>query len=299
MKAAGSRQQTAGRAGQVTGSSSRADCLLPSAFCLSRRGLTLAELLISMSILSMMSVVLAGMSHAVNSAWSYTKGVEETDLQARAALERIEFMVLQTGSYRLAGKPTRMGLVVLRRPFGSTDVPDVLVLWTGGRNGGMAASGVQSRLPTVGELLIYTTDGKTPNELLEVAFPGQTTPFDFGAAGLATQVAGLLAADTAEKIPLCDRLRVSSLNSMQSTGHLRFTQTVLPSDDELATAAPLTANWLKLSWPLGQCTNTSGMRQATVRIELQIEPDGIVRASDTVAAIPFFGSASVRSLYEP
>jgi prepilin-type N-terminal cleavage/methylation domain-containing protein len=37
------------------------------------RGMTLAELLISLTILSMMSVVLAGMSNAVNSAWSYTR----------------------------------------------------------------------------------------------------------------------------------------------------------------------------------------------------------------------------------
>ena len=41
------------------------------------------------------------------------------------------------------------------------------------------------------------------------------------------------------------------------------------------------------------------MRQATLQMELQVEPDGIVRASDTVSAIPFFGSASLRYVYVP
>lgn len=305
-----------------------------------RRGMTLAELLISMTILNMMSVVLAGMSNAVNSAWSYTKGVEDSDLQARAAIERIEYMISQTGVYDLAGTPTRVGMTVVSRPVGTNQIPDVLVLWTGGRSGGMAANGVLPRLPTVGELLIYTWDAKNPSQLIEVAFPGQTESFDFSASDLATTVANLLNSTAAEKIPLCDRLRLSSLSdsstapssplipptsgpsypygpslppaplsfpssstptsgSTQSIGNVRFTFTQTPSDSELATASPQTVAWTQLSWPQGNFGNRSGMRQVTLQMELQVEPDGIVRASDTVSAIPFFGSASLRYVYEP
>ena len=305
-----------------------------------RRGMTLAELLISMTILSMMSVVLAGMSNAVNSAWSYTKGVEDSDLQARAAIERIEYMISQTGVYDLAGQPTRVGMTVVSRPVGKSLVPDVLVLWTGGRSGGMSANGVLQRLPTVGELLIYTWDASSPSQLIEVAFPGQTASFDFAASDLATTVANLLTSKTAEKIPLCDRLRLSSLSTSssavsapvvpplsgmgslygvslpsgsssstsstattasttQSIGNARFTLTLTPTDSELASASPQTTAWTQLSWPQGNYGNRSGMRQATLQIELQVEPDGIVRASDTVSAIPFFGSASLRYVYEP
>ena len=308
-----------------------------------RRGMTLAELLISMTILSMMSVVLAGMSNAVNSAWSYTKGVEDSDLQARAAIERIEYMISQTGVYDLAGQPTRVGMTVVSRPVGKSLVPDVLVLWTGGRSGGMSANGVLQRLPTVGELLIYTWDANSPSQLIEVAFPGQTASFDFTASDLATQVANLLTSKTAEKIPLCDRLRLSSLSTSssavsapvvppvsgmgsmfsmygtsvqsgsssstsstattasttQSIGNARFTLTLTPTDSELASASPQTTAWTQLSWPQGNFGNRSGMRQATLQIELQVEPDGIVRASDSVSAIPFFGSASLRYVYEP
>ena len=331
----GRRQKAEGRRSQISGSSAfarHAFCLLPSAFRLPRsRGMTLAELLISMTILSMMSVVLAGMSNAVNSAWSYTKGVEDSDLQARAAIERIEYMISQAGVYDLAGQPTRAGMTVVSRPVGTNQVPDVLVLWTGGRSGGMSANGVLNRLPTVGELLIYTWDAKSPSQLIEVAFPGQTASFDFAASDLATTVANLLTSTAAEKIPLCDRLRQSALStssssvsapvvpptsgpsvpssstsstataagSTQSIGNARFALTLTPSDSELASAAPLTTAWTQLSWPQGNYGNRSGMRQATLQIELQVEPDGIVRASDTVSAIPFFGSASLRYVYEP
>ncbi len=314
-----------------------------STFRISHRGMTLAELLISLTILSIMSVVLAGMSNAVNSAWSYTKGVEDSDLQARAAVERIEYMISQTGVYDLAGQPTRVGMAVVRRPVGTNQIPDVLVLWTGGRSGGMSANGVLQRLPTVGELLIYTWDAQSPSQLIEVAFPGQTAAFDFAASDLATTVANLLTSNAAEKIPLCDRLRLSSLSnsssavaapimppvsgaesifsmygasvpsesssssststataaSTQSIGNARFTLTLTPTDSELASAAPQTTAWMQLSWPQGTFGNRSGIRQVTLQIELQVEPDGIVRASDTVSAIPFFGSASLRYVYEP
>ena len=321
MKAESSRQKAEGRKQKAESGVFR---LLPSAYCFlpspslstphSRRAMTLAELLISMAILSMMSVVLAGMSNAVNSAWSYTKGVEETDLQAQAALERIEYMVSQTGTYKLTGQATRAGMTVVTRTVGRNQLPDVLVLWTGGRSGGMATSGVQTRLPTVGELLIYTWDASAQANLIEVAFPGQTASFDFAASDLATQVTNLLNVKTAEIIPLCAQLRVSSLNSTstssyttsttsssktQSVGNLRFILTQNPSDTELASATPQTAAWTQLGWPQGTFGNRWGMRQATVQIELQVEPDGIARASDTVTAIPFFGSASLRYVYEP
>ena len=326
----GRRQKAESRTSKIIGSavlSRRSFCLLPSAFCLlrHRRGMTLAELLISMTILSMMSVVLAGMSNAVNSAWSYTKGVEDSDLQARAAIERIEFMISQTGSYDLTGQPTRLGLAVVPRTAGTTTLRDTLVLWTGGRSGGMAANGVQSRLPIVGELLIYTWDPRTPSQLLEVGFPNQTAAFDFAASDLPTQVANLLSSAAAENIPLCERLRVSALSSSaaatsgslamsgsssstsasavdgstMSVANVRFSLTQTPSDDDLAAAAPQTVAWTQLSWPQANYSGRSGMRQATLQIELQIEPDGIVRASDTVTAIPVFGSASVRYVYEP
>lgn len=338
MKAVGRRQKAEDNASELVGSfaaTHRAFCLVSSAYFHAKRGMTLAELLISMTILSMMSVVLAGMSNAVNSAWSYTKGIEETDLQAQAALERIGFMVSQAGTYKIAGQPTRLGAAVVSRPAGDKPLPDVLVLWTGGRSGGMSANGVQTRLPVASELLIYTWNASAPSQLIEVAFPDQTTAFDFASSDLTTQVTNLLASKTTEIIPLCERLRVSSLKgtgsaatlpsaptgpsspwgpslpsappsspttssgTVSEVGNVRFALTLTPNDSDLAATAPQTTAWTQLNWPQGKFGSRSGMRQASLRIELQVEPDGIVRASDTVSAIPFFGSASVRYVYEP
>lgn len=304
-----------------------------------RSGLTLAELLVSMMILGLMTVVLAGMSNAVQSAWSYTKGLEETDLQAQAAIERVRFMVTQVGVYKVTGQPSRLGLAVVSRSVGDQQVPDALVVWSGGRSGGMSASGVQSRLPILGELLIYTANPSTPSELVEIAFPGQTTAFDFSASDLSSQVATLLAAKTGEVIPLCDALRVATVSGSSTSvfmppmtmppmtgpsspygpsiptepsapttesstsggdvGCVRFALTLTPNDADLAAAAPQTTAWTQLNWPQGTFGNRSGLRQANLSIELQVEPDGIVRSSDTVSAIPFFGSASTRYVYEP
>ena len=69
----------------------------------------------------------------------------------------------------------------------------------------MATSGVQTRLPTVGELLIYTWDASAQANLIEVAFPGQTASFDFAASDLSTQVANLLSSKTAEIISMTAR----------------------------------------------------------------------------------------------
>ena len=146
-----------------------------------RRGMTLAELLISMAIMGLMAVVLAGMSNAVNSAWAYTKGVESTEQQAAAAFGRIKYMLAHTGTYRLTGQPARLGMAVVNRTVGSATIPDVLVLWTGGRNGGMAALGIQARLPVASELLVYTWDSTLPSQLLEVAFPSSSNNVDFNA----------------------------------------------------------------------------------------------------------------------
>ena len=182
-----------------------------------RRGMTLAELLIGMVIMGLMTVVLAGMSNAVSSAWNYTKGVEVTEQSAAAAFDRIKYMLAQVGTYRLTGQPTRLGVAVVSRTVGSTTIPDVLVLWTGGRNGGMAVSGTQARLPVASELLVYTWDSSQPSQLLEIVFPGSSGNIDFAATDFSTTITSLLAVTTADRIPLCDHLRVSSLSNVATT----------------------------------------------------------------------------------
>jgi hypothetical protein len=265
--------------------------------------------------MGLMTVVLAGMSNAVNSAWTYTKGVEITEQQAAGAFDRIKYMLAQTGTYRLTGQPPRLGLAVVTRTVGSATIPDVLVLWTGGRNGGMAALGTQARLPIASELLVYTPDSGSPSQLLEVAFPSSVNNIDFSATDFATTITTLLASSTADRIPLCDHLRVSALSTTtttttvpattatsgtsQSVGCVHFDLVWTPTDAELASATVGSSPWYQLNWPQGAVGSRSGMRQATLNLELQIEPDGVVAGAGSINAIPFFDSGSVRYVYEP
>lgn len=309
--------------------------------------MTLVELLIGMAIMGLMTVVLAGMSNAVNSAWTYTKGVEITEQSAAAAFERMKYMLAHAGTYRLTGQPTRLGVAVVSRSVGSATIPDVLVLWTGGRNGGMAASGTLARLPVASELLVYTWDSSQPSQLLEIAFPDNSGNIDFAATDFSTTITDLLAIKTADRIPLCDHLRVSTLSDStptittqslvdtaiygsmtgssmygpsvtntsttssttssvsanaafnQSVGCARFDIVWTPTDLELASATAGSTPWYQLTWSQGAVGSRSGMRQATLNLELQIEPDGVVAGAGSVNAIPFFDSGSVRYVYEP
>ena len=91
----------------------------------------------------------------------------------------------------------------------------------------------------------------------------------------------------------------SSPVSTQSVGNVRFGILWAPTDAELAGVSPGTTSWYQLNWPQGAVGSRSGMRQATLSLEVQIEPDSVAAVTGTVTAIPFFDSGSVRYVYEP
>jgi hypothetical protein len=190
-------------------------------------------------------------------------------------------------------------------------LPDVLVVWSGGRNGGMAAAGVQERLPTIDELLVYTYDPQETSALVEIAFPDNSGEIDFRDSGFTSQILSLIASSDAEKTLLCDRIRGSQLFDSNdylaeyfgSTTYvnIRFELSQTPDDSELQTVSAATSGWYELGWAQGIVASDLGMRQATLRMELQISrkspsaPD----ADSSVQTIPFFGSASYRYVYRP
>lgn len=269
-------------------------------------GVTLIELLMAMTITAMLSVVLGGIVLAVQTARQHTEGLEEATLQAGAALERIEFMIAHAGTYRAGGGPVTLGMAVVPRRWSSFDLPEALVVWSGGRTGGMADAGLQSRLPRINELVIYTPDPTEPRHLVEITHPANNGAIDFRDGSFASAVRTLIDSPDAKKTLLVNRIRRSQLSGFAgfSTAHaanVRFELTQSPTDADLAAAAPGTAGWLALPWSGGIVSSTSGLRQATVRIELQIEPRAHeARGADQkTIAIPFFGSEGIRYVYEP
>jgi len=277
-----------------------------------RCGLTLVELTIAMAITSMLTVILGGLTLAVQTAREHTEGLQDAVTLAQATTDRIQAMVAEAGVYQISGTETTLGLAVIPHESASIELPDTLVIWSGGRNGGLAAAGVQQRLPRLDELIVYTPSPTDPSQLVEVAFPLSSSSIDFRAVDFASTILALLPTTAAEQILLCDRIRISlptdnsgstvTGNSLSgAVSNVRFELEQTPSDAELASTVPGTASWNALSWAQGIVSGSSGFRQATLRIEIQIEPrtDRPAGSDQTPIAVPFFGSASYRYVYQP
>lgn len=267
-----------------------------------RRGLTLIELTMSMAITALMSVVLLGLISAVHTAREHTEGLESATLQSQAGLERIKFMVSQVGTYKLDGQPTRAGLAVIKRSWLGYEMPDTLVVWSGGRDGGQSLLGKLDRLPNGNELVVYAADLKRSERLVEYAFPDWTTPVDFDAPDFDATILDRLAFKSTEKARLCDRMRISSLDRRSTAAwpNVRFSHVLTPSSIELTETDPASAEWKTLPWSQGIVTSTGGLRHEAIRIELQMEPRAYSSNDSTKPiAIPFFASASTRYVYEP
>lgn len=270
-----------------------------------RAGYTLVEILFAMSILAVTAAVFGGLMLAMNFAWDHATNLEDTRRQATATLDRIKWMVQQSGTYRLSGQSTMTGIAVLTTTVGNYQAPDTLVLWSGGSNGGMHCQGTQTRLPLASEVVVYVPDGTTPSRLVEVTFPGTSTTVDFASASLAATIQSLLKSDSRQSIPLCDRLRVTKSTvstSIPDMGNCRFELASSPSDTDIAGVVIGSKAWNALSWGQGLVASDRGLRTANVRIELLLEPkpkSPTAGSSGYSSAIPFYGSVNRQYVYQP
>lgn len=270
-----------------------------------RRGFTLAELLIAMTITSMLSVVLGGIVMAVETAWQYSAGLEDATTQASAALERLRYMVSHAGVYRTSDGMTP-GIAVVEHRVGTTRLPDVLVIWSGGRHGGLRSDRPHERLPRIDELVFYTCRPGAPEQLVEITIPGNTNALDFRADNFGDTVRQILASEGVQAVLLCDRIRTSAAPTIgfdgpAAVGNVRFELIETPSDEDLNQVMPGGLEWYGLAWAQGIVGRDWGLRQITLRIELQVEtrlnaPSG---TATTTTSVPFFGSATYRYAYRP
>ena len=274
----------------------------------------------AVSVTSILSVILGGLALAVHAARDQARSVTEATSQATAAIDRIKWMVSSAGVYQLPDQPPVLGLAVVPHQVGTVMLPDVLVVWSGGRSGNLAAEGVQERLPRVSELVIYAPDSSDARRLLEITVPSDSSEIDFRDTNFESRILSLIASRAADPVLICDRIRVSELDrqgkiltanganagslvsSAAKAANVRFELTSTPDETALATAAPGTPEWYDLPWVQGIVSGDSGMRQATLRIELQIahRPDASSARTDTAAvSTPFFGSVGYRYVYRP
>lgn len=271
------------------------------------RAFTLVEVLMATAITSFTVFVVGGLTLAVQSAKEYAEGQAEGAMRARAALDRISAMVAEAGTYRIAGQPTVLGLAVVDRVRGPMPLPEILVVWSGGRNGGLAAQGELTRLPRCDELVVYEADPANLRVLSETAFPGDSSSIDFSSTAFGATILSKLASAAAQRAVLCEPVRVVPLTgnpgpSIPDVPAVRFETESLPSDDDLLGVPSGTQAWLDLPWCQGIAAGGLGLRQTTVRTELQLFARRVaedVRDPASEPSLPFYGSAVRRHVHRP
>ena len=261
-----------------------------------RSGMTLIELMVAASVMSLVAVVLAGIVTALDTARSHVEGLHEATALGRFAVGRIHDAVNRTGTYRIGTNETVPGIAVVA----NDDRPEILVLWTGGRETSLAETSPLARLPRANELVIVTSDPADPRQLIELVVPTATDNVDFTASTFATRVRQLIGSTSAEKVTLCDRTRVLRWPATESgavVAAVRFEWEASPSSSQIAATTPGTAEWRALPWAGGVSTSNSGLRQIALRIELQVVNYGAPAADVATPSLPVFGSAVRRYLH--
>ncbi len=253
-----------------------------------RSGFTLLELMISISIMVIVMGSLGAMAKAVNQGANYGETYGTATQHARVAMERI------AASVRGATTSNQFpGMIVITETVGGWKFPDILVVWHP-EGDPVDPDG----LPRVNELRVYSPNPDSPNELLEITFPDdtRTVPSPTDTAAWLTEAALAKTSSSGIRTVLTDMLRTAQVNSLATSrrGLARFIVRYRPSEQEMANHAAGSADWADLAWPQGIYSDQVGMRQAWLRMELQLLPGStsVGAPSSGNTAIPFLGSAS-------
>jgi hypothetical protein len=249
-----------------------------------RRGLTLTELLIAGTIMTLLAAGMGTLVMTVHATNDFCRGQAVAAQHARVTLDRIQRAV------RTAVASEQFpACVVVPQTVGGYEFPDTLVVWC---PSGAAAD--PSGLPRVNEIVVFCTDPALPSRLVELRAPGNVSvcPAASDAAAWATLVDTLKSSPSSEIIELTDRLRTATLSggSGELRGCARFHVLMAPSASEWSQYKGGTLAWKDLSWPLDFYSTKTGMRRVVCQTELQILPGD---ATSAQAAAPFFGSTTL------
>lgn len=250
-------------------------------------GLTLVEMMIAMSIMAIVVVVLATLARAVQLSAEYGDSHAEATHHARVVIERITRTVREATT-----SDDFPGFLVVADTIDGNRYPDMLVVW---HPAGAATD--PEGLPRYSELVIYCLHGDHPNRLMEITAPNNSTiapPAD-DEAGWSAAVATIRGDAGGNRATLTGLVRTCLVPTSTRRGAVRFESRLRPSDDDLALYRDETLTWDELPWVQGIYGSHVGLRQAWLRIELQLMPGAGAAVDDPAGqqAIPFLGSAAL------
>jgi hypothetical protein len=259
--------------------------------------MTLLELLISMSVMLLVVGTLGGLAKGVQLGFEHGEAYGTITQHARVALERMTRTVNEAKANQHFP-----GFLVVAEYDGSYRFPETLVVWK------RASAPSATDLPLASELVLYCPDRSQANCLMEITAPSDTTPMpsldprgSSYASNLSTwqtKVAALRQSNTATKVRITSLLRTASVSGNGVRGAVRFESRLTPSDSLLTTKT-----WTDLQpyCVQGVYGPDAGLRQAWMRVELQLQPQTSMDVTNAAGlyAVPFFGSAAVYYLMTP
>lgn len=253
--------------------------------------MTLLELLIAMSIMLMIVGTLAGLAKGVQLGFEHGEAYGTATQHGRVAIQRIARIANEARANKHFP-----GFLVVAEYDGSYRCPETLVVWKRSTPPGADVK------PYASELVLFCPDRRQPNCLREITDTSDATEMPSldpkGASYAAnlstwqTKVAAMRQANSATKVQLTPLLRTATVPGYNARGMVRFELRLTPSDTLLQAGT-----WAQVQsgCPQSLYGPDYGLRQAWIRIELQIQPQTAmdVTAEGGLYPVPFFGSAAV------
>ncbi|GAB6165848.1 hypothetical protein JCM19992_18480 [Thermostilla marina] len=249
--------------------------------CPRRRGLTLIELLIAISLMLLIVTALAALQSSSVEVYGQASARRTLIEDGQRLVERIR----RTVEHAQANE-NYAGAWVVSESVAEDLFPVALVVWapdTGASN--------PAGTPLVKELVVFAPDPENPTLFCEYRLPGSSA----NAPAIGDQTAwravvnAIRSSPNVEKIVLSRHVRWVTVGGHRRPA-VRFAVRVTPDDaewdDEVGTA------WNELPWPQGNFTPEIGVRQVWVKSEFQLAAD----TGSKIEHLTVFGSAA---LYYP
>ena len=259
-----------------------------------RAGLTLAELLSAVAILSVIGLAMATLSMTIQQGSDYSNGRLEAAQHARVVVDRIQ-RTLQNAH----ASEQYPGFHIVTSDAALYSAPDTIAIWS---PDGVPAN--PDGLPLWSELIVYCPEDGNPNRLLELVdrSANQLVPALHDLSNWESELSQFKSSVTTTKSELTDLVRGAQvdLEGYASTpmyaprGAVRFHQRQLPSNQDLDNYHSGATQWNDLPWVQNIRGTQTGLRQSWCSFEVQLMPGAEAAENPSrEAAIPFFGSGAV------
>jgi hypothetical protein len=255
--------------------------------------LTLVELLCAMTVMVIVTGVVAGLAAAVLNSNEHNRGVSTALQHGRVSMERIARAVNEAYATE-----THPGVVVVEEVSGSSRFPDMLVVWRP-TTVPLNAAGP----PLVSELVIFCPHPSRPGQLVEARAKNDMRTVsleELNTAAWRASLEALIVAPGTDVTLLTPLLRTAQTGTSgglpgetSARGAVRFERRLAPSLAAVQAVRGGTGTWIDLPWPQGMGAANSGLRQVWVRIELQLMPGAAAANSGKGDPLPFLGSAAM------